>query len=327
MADIRKYRRYRIYRQSGVALISALLIVAMVVSVTAFLAFETQLWIRQAENISGRAMSESVRRGAMEGALVMLLEDKKNNLTDHMDEEWFGEPLAGEVEGGVFIAHIYDAQARFNLNNLVKSDGTVNPDYVAIFQRLLVAVDLDETLADAVVDWLDNGSSQRPNGAEDLEYLDKKIPYSTANQLFSSVQELRLVKGFDGETVDRLTEFLSALPQPTPININTAPPTIIQILFVRQIPDAIITKLKETRPFDNKTDLMTLLKGYPAPNQATYDVKTDYFNVNVQTQFGQLTRRSQALIYRKNKNDARIVWQNQQVIILTPEDDESGNNT
>ena len=314
-----------INNQQGVALISAILIVAIVVTAAAFLSFEQQLWIRQAENISDRALAESVRRGAMQGALIILEEDAKDSTTDHLDEDWYKASLGGPIGDGGFVGLIRDAQALFNLNSLVKKDGTPNKKNIDMFKRLLSAQNIDPNLAEAVVDWLDEGSRTRPYGAEDIDYLDVKIPYRTANQKFSSIEELRLVKGFDTKSVNKLRDYLTALPENnTSININTAPIEVLKAMFTNPPTDTVIQDLiVDKRPFNKKAQLMTNLAGQARPAITDYNVMTAYFNVNVDVTFGRLTRRSVALVKRENNNTARILWQNQQVLILIADDDES----
>ena len=236
------------HTQRGVALVMAVLIVAIIVTATTFLAFEQQLWIRQSENIADHALTESVRRGALEGALIILSEDAKDNITDDLEESWHSAPLGGEVGSGMFIGQIDDAQGRFNLNSLVKKDGQPDPKYLAVFRRLLSLNDIDPNLADAVVDWIDADGQQRPYGAEDISYLGQQIPYRAANQSFSSVEELVLVQGFDAEMLNKLRDYLTALPEPTPININTAPAEVLKSLDIKitdQITENIITKRNE----------------------------------------------------------------------------------
>ncbi|GMR18040.1 MAG: GspK family T2SS minor pseudopilin variant XcpX [Gammaproteobacteria bacterium] len=319
-----------ISNQRGVALISTILIVAIVVTATAFLSFEQQLWIRQAENISDRARAESVRRGAMQGALILLEEDAKDSTTDDLTEEWYTALLGGQVGDGGFVGTIQDAQSLFNLNSLINSDGkTHNPRNTAMFRRLLSAQSIDPNLVDAVLDWLDKDSQQRAYGAEDIAYLDQKIPYRIANQKFSSVEELRLVQGFDMKSVNKLRNYLTALPDnTTPININTAPPEILKAMFTIPPTDAVIQgSIINKRPFKNKSELAANLTGQTSPDIIDYGVRTAYFNVNVTVTFGRLVRRSVALVHRTNTKTARILWQNQWVPILITEDDESGSKT
>jgi len=78
-----------------------------------------------------------------------------------------------------------------------------------------------------------------PAGAEDDYYTWLDPAYRAANQAFSSVSELLLVKGFSANVEEEKADFdllvphLSALPHeagPTPVNVNTATPEVIASL-------------------------------------------------------------------------------------------------
>ena len=49
--------------QTGLALITVMLIVAMVASISAFLSLGQQIWLRQSGNIYDRSQAEAVRQG------------------------------------------------------------------------------------------------------------------------------------------------------------------------------------------------------------------------------------------------------------------------
>ena len=88
---------------------------------------------------------------------------------------------------------------------------------------MLILLDLDESLADALVDWIDDDIEVRfPDGAEDETYLLLATPYRTANRPLADISELRLVSGYEPEVIETLRPFVVALPEATPINVNTA---------------------------------------------------------------------------------------------------------
>ena len=217
-------------RQRGLALITAMLVVAIAATAAAYLSLDQQIWLRQAQNISDRAQAEVVRAGAEEWAITILDKDAKNSSIDDPTENW-AKPLPPlPVEGGQIMGRISDAQARFNLNNLVRNNGPSAPD-IGTFQHLLQSLALEPNLTDAVIDWIDPDSNPTPNGAEDIDYLQLKIPYRAANQPMQSVDELRLVRGFTPDIVEKLRPWITVLPQPTEINVNTAPKEVLAALF------------------------------------------------------------------------------------------------
>ena len=289
--------------QRGVALVTAIMIVAIAAAVAAKIAFAHSLWFRQMENVSDRGATALLRRGALHWASVALLEDAAQNSIDHLGEPWAqGLPVL-PVEGGAIKVSIEDAQGRFNLNNLVQNNQPSAAD-VAIFQRLLAQLKLDPFLANAVIDWIDADSNvTSPGGAEDIDYLNLKTPYRTANQPFTSVEELRLVKGFDAKTVLMLLPFVTVLPagSRTAINVNTATPEVLAALANRDLAWAQReAEQRDANPFRNAGDFTKLLQvpGAAPVQTGLADVKTDYFLITLETSIGRHQARTVALMQR-----------------------------
>jgi general secretion pathway protein K len=290
--------------QRGVALVTAIMIVAIAAAVAAKIAFANQLWFRQMENVSDRGATDLLRRGALHWASVALLEDAAQNSTDHLGEPWAqGLPVL-PVEGGGIKVSIEDAQGRFNLNNLVQNNQP-GPGDVLIFQRLLVTLQLNPLLVNALIDWIDaDNNVTSPGGAEDVDYLNLKTPYRAANQPFTSVDELRLVKGFDAKTVELLLPFVTVLPPGarTAINVNTASPELLAALANKDL--AWAQRLAENRrgtPMKNAAEFTAQLQlppGAPPLQSGVADVKTDYFLITLETSIGRHQRRTVALMQR-----------------------------
>ena len=306
-------------KQRGLALITAVLVVAIVATVAASMSLGQQIWLRQAQNFNDRAQAEKVAQGALHWAILILAEDaKKNgNPTDDLTEDW-AQPLPPlTVEGGAVTGKIIDAQGRFNLNSLMESGG-LNPSRanVAVFGRLLESLALNPQLADALVDWIDtNDQPTGTAGAEDMYYLTLQPPYRAANQSLQSVDELRLVRGFDAKTVETLRSHVSALPpQASAININTADANVLSALFLPALPLATAQGLVEQRdknrnPFKSTAELTERASGKSPEAGVLVGVKSNYFYVQVHTLFGRLQRSRQALIDRSAGTGPVILWQ------------------
>ncbi|MFP5350168.1 MAG: type II secretion system minor pseudopilin GspK, partial [Gammaproteobacteria bacterium] len=171
-------------KQRGVALVTAMFIIAIVATLAAFLAVSQQVWLRQAQNLADLGQADGIVRGAIELAGIALVLDARNNKFDALDEEW-SKPVVLPVEGGFVTIEAKDAQSQFNLNNLVTGTAgnrTLNPTEIAVFEQLLVELGLDANLKGALIDWLDSDSNVQPGGgAEDLDYVTQPTPYRTAN--------------------------------------------------------------------------------------------------------------------------------------------------
>lgn len=323
--------RYLLVRtkQNGLALITVMLVVAIAATTAAYLALDQQIWLRQSENLSDRAQADVVRAGAMEWAITILAKDARDSTSDDLSEDWAKDlpPLA--VEGGQVTGRIVDAQGKFNLNNLVR-EGKPSPPDIGAFRHLLQSLDLNPDLTDAVLDWIDADSDTRATGAEDIDYLLLKTPYRTANQPIQSVEELRLVRGFTKETVDKLRHQLTALPQPTATNVNTADKKILAAIFYT-LPVSAIDTLEKDRPYADQAKLAAKLQAIASGTTlppAHFGVQSSYFQVEITTLFGRYQRTTEALIQRgAGTAGFRTLWLSQRLPYPPVEaDEDSGVN-
>ena len=297
----------------GAALITALVVVAIATTLAAGVALGTQIHLRQVENLRDRAQAAAVEQGAISWAMEVIKRDDAN--VDHMAEEWATVLPPLPVEHGAARIVATDAQALFNLNNVWRQNAPSQAD-IAVFRRLLQALDLNPALVEAVVDWIDPDTEARPGGADDPTYMAQKPSYRAANQPISSVEELRLIQGFDTETVEKLAPYVVALPTPTDINVNTAPALILSALFNLPLAGAEqFVKSRDGRKsgLSKPDELEKLLpEGTSLPKKG-FGFKTAYFKVHVISQFGRSARRMDALISRSG-NKPVLLWKSQRLI-------------
>ena len=223
-------------RQCGVALLTALLVVALATAAAVAMTTRQQLDMRRTGNLLHSEQAWAYGLGAESWGRVVLARDARDNDVDNLDEDWATQVPASLVEGGSVRGRVIDLQGRFNINSLVVN-GEADPDAVDRYKRLLRTLELEESLADVLVDWLDADINTRfPDGAEDDSYQLLEPAYRTANQLMADISELRLVKGYDATVMEKLlggeggTPFVTALPELTPVNINTASAEVLTTL-------------------------------------------------------------------------------------------------
>ena len=254
-------------RQHGIALITALLIVALAATAAAAIVADEQISIRRTSNTLDSEQAYLYAAGIESWAIDILGEDKKDNQFDSLDEDWASLLPPFQVDGGQISGYIEDAQGRFNLNNLVDSKGKKNNSQIVIFQNLLDNLKINEDLIPLLVDWLDSDiETTFPGGAEDNEYLGGDRPYRTANQLMAHPSELRLLLGMKDEIYARLLPYVTALPkingQSTPINVNTAPAPVLQAIDRKlTLPQAeTLIQSRESEPFEDVATFTQALK-------------------------------------------------------------------
>ena len=221
-------------RSRGVALITALLIMALIASLTYTLKWNNALDLRRTVVMLNRDQAVQVAIGAESWIQSILRQDLEDSDTDHLGEIWASELPGLPIDGGEVFGAIEDLQGRFNVNNLIGDDGDVDQAALEQFQRLLLALDLDPRFAGITGDWIDeNQDAQFPDGAEDSIYTGMTPPYRAANQLLSSISELAAIEGMDKTTMDILLPHVIALPGHTAINVNTATAAVLQSLDER----------------------------------------------------------------------------------------------
>jgi general secretion pathway protein K len=218
--------------QRGVALITAVLVVAIGTMIAVNLMWQGTLDLRRAEAALAADQGLLYVQGAEAWAADVLRQDLVDSPdSDHLSEQWAIELPPLPVEGGAISGRLEDLQGRFNLNNLVAADGQEDPFARQQLERLLLHLELDPGLAGAVVDWIDPDTELRfPTGGEDVAYVDQDPPYRTANSMITSASELMAIEGFDRETYVRLAPYVAALPTGTKLNVNTASDVLLATL-------------------------------------------------------------------------------------------------
>ena len=299
-------------RQRGAAIITALLVVALVaITASALLAQQSQALTRT-EAVTSRAQSRAYTDTALQWARGILFDDAKRSSNDHLGEPWAAGIAALPVENAVVSGTLSDEQGRFNLNNLVRN-GRVDAPSVQVFRRLLETLALPPDIANAVVDWIDPDSeTTSPGGAEDAAYLALPTPYRAANQPLVTVDELHYVKGFDARTVARLKPFVTALPAITRINLNTAPLEVLAAVLPELTDSERQTLARERlgKPFKDLPDIKARLPGKVTPQflDQEVDAKSDFFTANIAVSSGHVQVRTLALIKRDATKWPAIIW-------------------
>ncbi len=224
-------------RQRGVALITAILIMALITTLTFSLEWDNSLDLRRTYASMYREEAIQAALGAESWVRILLQQDADDSETDHLGEIWASElpvlPLGAEGDSiqGEIYGQIEDLQGRFNINNLIDQQGEIDQASLEQFQRLLSALGLDVRYAGIAADWIDaDRNASFPDGAEDSIYTGIVPPYRAPNQMVTTARELAAIDGMDKATLDTLLPHIVALPGRTNINVNTATGPVLQSL-------------------------------------------------------------------------------------------------
>ncbi len=297
--------------QRGAALITAMLIVAIAVSVSAALVARQELDIRRSGNLLHEGQATLYWRGVENWAAQILGRDAEDTEFDHPGQAWGQTPPAMPVDGGAIEGRLIDMHGFFNLNSLLDPGGEPNEAAVEVFQRLLINLGLSDDIAIAVLDWLDRDQQPRfPGGAEDNHYLGQDTPYRTADRLMHSVTELRLVAGVDREAWALLRPHVAALPGNTAINVNSAGVDVLAALADNLDPGQLerLVEKRENEAYESVRDFLAhdAFAGQEI-EAGLLTVNSDYFMIHARITVGQFRSELYSLLHRQQNGAVSIV--------------------
>lgn len=222
-------------RERGAALLSVLLLVAVMAVIAAVMLDRLNLAVRLAGN--GQAMTQARLYATSAETLAMarikaLVDTSQERTVDRTG--LLGQDYPLPMPRGQITARVDDAGNCFNVNSLVEADtqGTLRLRLAGLNQmralmKGLAIPDAEAAIiSDSVADWIDSDNAPAPNGAEDDTYQGRPVPYRTAARLIGDVSEIRAVRGMTPQFYERLRPWLCALPGAdlSPINVNTLRP-------------------------------------------------------------------------------------------------------
>ncbi len=218
-------------KQRGVALITAIVLVAIATVLAVHIGTRASLDLRRTAGLIALDQSWQVALGAEAWAAEVLREDHDDSQTDYPAERW-AQPIPPlPVDGGTVRGGLEDMLGRFNLNNLLAPNGSVSEPDILRFERLLANVGADQRWARLMADWLDADTVPGfPQGAEDGDYLAQNPPYRAANGSITTITELMALPGMTIEEYLKIRPYVAALPTGSKINLCTAAAPVLAAL-------------------------------------------------------------------------------------------------
>lgn len=313
-----------IVRQRGVAIITALLIVAIATTISISISTRLQLDVRRTGNVIAGDQAYLYTLAAESWSKRILIQDRKDSEIDHLGEDWAIELPPLPVEGGYIQGKLTDLQSCFNINSLLDAGTDTNTGSntnVARtrLERLLTNLKIDTAGAQAIIDWIDSDlQTTIPDGAEDVYYMNLDQPYRTANTPLQSISELRLIKGFEDPLVyATVLPHVCAFGVNTPININTATTEVLRSL-ADDLTDSDIEKIIEQRndtAFNNINEFTSSsnLKEKIGSTEGL-SVDTEYFMLQTESTIGQVRVLGYSIIHRNIDGNITVIARSQGVI-------------
>ena len=310
-------------KQGGVALITALLIVVLASIVATSMLTTQNVGIHRSGNLFLGEQAWWYAIGAENWATQVLKRDREDGEIDHEGENWSQTMDYLPVDGGFLSGALSDAQARFNLNNLVGK----NPEQAAKqLERLLGFIEgIDPYAVQVIVqstrDWIDSDIEPRfPEGAEDDYYQGLDMPYRTANRPFTSVSEMLLVRGVSREIYRSIQPFLATLPPDTPVNVNTASAEVIASLAeeVTLQEASSLVALREQEPYENPQAFLSqeVLAGRVI-DASSVSVGSHYFLLQSSATVGTARVTLYSLLFREDNGRTQALMRSKDLICAT----------
>ena len=306
-----------LHRQRGIAIVMALLLTTLAITIVASLFWQQQVQVRSIENQRLQLQKQWVLIGAIDWASLILRDDAKYSNVDALDEPW-AAPLT-EIRLDQYLDNrhadaiaadatlsggIRDAQARYNLTNLC-TNGIIDPVEVATFKRLLINLRQNPALAQLT--------------ANEIAAAQKKLPTPTASgrnpsdpqfMNLTQLDDLLSVPGFTPEILGLIRDFVIFLPRATPVNANTASAEVLsaRIEGLALPLAATLVARRSTASFHDLADLTNRLPNHTlsAPPGAL-SVMTHYFLFFGKVRMSRAELEMRALIERNNTT-TRLIW-------------------
>ncbi|MBQ4834163.1 type II secretion system minor pseudopilin GspK [Pseudoalteromonas sp. MMG010] len=310
----------KIKSSQGAALVIVLFIVALAAILAVEMSANLMVQVQRSTNLQGHQQAKWYAYGAEELAIKAIIQSKKDapdkTSSDQLWAQQGDTPFP--VDYGTLSGKVTDLQACLNLNSLAQApDETLasksNHGHVALLALLENIEDLpseesEEAMADSVLDWLDENSVVYRSGAEEGEYLSLASPYMTANTLFASTSELRLVKGFNPLVMEKLLPYVCVIPgnQALVINVNTiiSEQALLLSSLIENLDLSGAQAVIAARPdsgFESKDEFFEEVQQQGGKNltdvEDLFDIKSDYFKLQTQAEFVDLRFSMTTLLY------------------------------
>jgi len=312
-------------RQRGVALITVLMILVIMVSIAATMTGRMTLSLKRTEGLIFSQKAYWYGQASAQMGKKILDENFSDSRVVSLDQMWATPNMVFPLENGQIAGQIRDLRSCFNVNTLAEADqNDISALPLRQFQHLLEVLGINEygaqMIAESTRDWIDeNETSNAALGAEDSYYQARGVPHLTANNLMTDISELRSVQGVGPKTYEKIAPYLCAIPsREQKINVNTVDIEQVEILYAlfKDELNISVDDLKnflQDRPFSGWASVdqffaMGIFQGVTisAPLKAQLSVSSDFFQL---TSIATFEDRLLAvdLVFQVNAKKAKVI--------------------
>ena len=264
--------------------------------------------VEQAER--ARTQAAWILSGALDFARLILKEDLKSGRPTALTEPW-ATPLA-EARLSTFLAadasstadegpeaflsgSISDAQARYNLTNLVTVDGKIDAEEFATLERLCLARGMDTAVAQRIA----SGMRDAINPGADANGNAPLLPQSVAQLSWL---------GIDAASITVLETVAVVLPAATPVNINTAAREVL-VGAIKGLDLATAERILQVRQRAPFKTAQAFTEQFPtlAPLSDKLGFKSSYFEVRGKLRLADRVLVERSLVYRLPNGEIQVL--------------------
>ncbi|MBP5951280.1 type II secretion system minor pseudopilin GspK [Pseudomonas sp. P42] len=304
-------------KQQGMAIISALLIAAVVAVIAAGMLTRQSVATRALEADQHRVQGRWVVQGGLEISRQLLWDARQRDPLTRLDQPW-AQRL--EVQG--FEGRLEDEQGKFNLRNLVANE-RVDEAQIQAFGRLCeligISAGLSQRISQRVIasyprllnpqianntNNFDSGRATSPNASRKPE--NPKLP------MLRNLEDLRSVEGINDAVISKLAPYVTVIPATTWINGNTATAPVLAAYvpgLSLERAQALINERDAGRWFINRGDFVNRLR---MPSLELTSVKvgitSDWFRLRGEVRREQRRVSLDALLHRSQDRLPQVIW-------------------
>jgi general secretion pathway protein K len=293
-------------RQRGIAVVTAILIAALVASLAFALTARERQWLNQVENRNDLAAAQAAAFAAVDLARLTLRDDMRSSQVDHLLEPWTVPVPPIDVDEGKVGGRLVELQGRFNLFNL-QSVGKVDGRALAALQRLLVLRGLPG-------EWAAKIAAAVSAQALQIELQASRTTSKARHQLlpFANLAELSALAGIDAAKIGALEALVVILPEASPVNVNFASPEVLMAVtpgLTASEAEQLVSR-RASAYFKSVAEFTAVLpvRLRTTAVSSAYTVESQYFLFEAQSWFGRAQVNLQALLYRQRNKMPEIVW-------------------
>lgn len=250
-------------RQSGVALVVVMMIVAFVVVIAVGMSGRLQLQLQRQVNLQQQQQAYWYAIAAEQVSIQLLKRTVAGKDNVNLSQDWAKLGATFPVDNGTITGKLIDLQSCFNLNNLQRPAeqqqiGAGQTASQKAFQRFLELKITDlsmpaEYLTARISDWLDADSLlQTAGGAEQDDYAGLQMPFYTANSLMGSTSELRVMLDLTPADYELLKPWVCVIPKvsTSKLNLNTLTVENAALLaaYIPELDESAASDLLGSRP-------------------------------------------------------------------------------